>query len=218
MKGDVIGFDADSKTGTVRGHDGNSYDFAATDWRGRSQPQPGDVVDFLPNGPHASTIYLITGGPAAATLGRFYLSPHGRISRSQFWLTGVLPIYGTLAVFWILVLAFAAGGSTGVAGFFAVLFGIYFIVTLWPALAITIKRIHDRNKTGWLVLVPYVPLLLLVVFGTIGATAGSGIGFFGGLAIICMIAFAGIGLWFFIECGCLRGTVGDNRFGPDPVR
>ena len=23
------------------------------------------------------------------------------------------------------------------------------------------------------------------------------------------------GIWTFIECGCLRGTVGDNHYGPD---
>ena len=26
-----------------------------------------------------------------------------------------------------------------------------------------------------------------------------------------------IGIWFFVEFGCMRGTIGDNRFGPDPV-
>ncbi len=24
-------------------------------------------------------------------------------------------------------------------------------------------------------------------------------------------------LWILVECGCLRGTTGDNRFGPDPL-
>ena len=24
-------------------------------------------------------------------------------------------------------------------------------------------------------------------------------------------------VWSFVECGCLRGTVGPNRFGPDPL-
>ena len=25
------------------------------------------------------------------------------------------------------------------------------------------------------------------------------------------------GIWVFVECGCLRGTMGDNTFGPDPT-
>ena len=31
-----------------------------------------------------------------------------------------------------------------------------------------------------------------------------------------LIAFV-VGVWFFIEFGCMRGTVGANRYGPDPV-
>ena len=26
-----------------------------------------------------------------------------------------------------------------------------------------------------------------------------------------------VGLWFFVELGCLRGTVGPNQYGPDPL-
>lgn len=25
------------------------------------------------------------------------------------------------------------------------------------------------------------------------------------------------GIWSFVECGCLRGTMGPNQFGPDPT-
>ena len=34
-----------------------------------------------------------------------------------------------------------------------------------------------------------------------------------------LIAFVPIlgALWIFIECGCLKGTDGPNRFGPDPL-
>jgi len=34
--------------------------------------------------------------------------------------------------------------------------------------------------------------------------------------LINLVPFIG-GLWALIECGFLRGTVGDNRFGPDPL-
>ena len=27
----------------------------------------------------------------------------------------------------------------------------------------------------------------------------------------------GVGIWFFIELGCLRGTIGANQYGPDPL-
>jgi len=34
--------------------------------------------------------------------------------------------------------------------------------------------------------------------------------------LIAIIPYIGA-LWTFIECGCLRGTAGANRFGPDPL-
>jgi uncharacterized membrane protein YhaH (DUF805 family) len=48
-----------------------------------------------------------------------------------------------------------------------------------------VKRYHDRNKSGWWILIVFVPV--------IG------------------------GLWYFIECGFLRGTPGPNTYGPDPL-
>jgi uncharacterized membrane protein YhaH (DUF805 family) len=59
------------------------------------------------------------------------------------------------------------------------------LLLLWPAIAVAVKRWHDRDKPGWWVLIVLLPL--------IG------------------------GLWALIDNGCLRGTVGPNRFGPDPV-
>ena len=46
----------------------------------------------------------------------------------------------------------------------------------------------------------------------IGMLAGAGV-----FALVLYLINLGIGIWFFIEFGCLRGTVGSNRFGPDPV-
>ena len=54
MKGNVIGFDPDTNTGAVSGHDGNRYDFATVDWRGHAQPRHGDLVDFQALGQRAT--------------------------------------------------------------------------------------------------------------------------------------------------------------------
>jgi uncharacterized membrane protein YhaH (DUF805 family) len=68
----------------------------------------------------------------------------------------------------------------------------------------------------------YVPLVFLVaaliatvtaaVLDNDAATTASGIA----LAIVGLITVA-ITIWFFIEFGCMRGTVGPNKYGPDPV-
>jgi uncharacterized membrane protein YhaH (DUF805 family) len=39
----------------------------------------------------------------------------------------------------------------------------------------------------------------------------------GDVVFLCgFVAFA-LYIWGFVEMGCLRGTVGPNRFGPDPL-
>ncbi len=58
------------------------------------------------------------------------------------------------------------------------------LVLLWPSLAIGVKRLHDRDYSGWFLLVLLVPL---------------------------------VQLWPFVVMLFLRGTEGDNRFGPDPL-
>ena len=77
---------------------------------------------------------------------------------------------------------------------------------IYSSFAVAVKRLHDRDKSGWWVLVFYV--LPNVIDSGGRASGGSG--------LLSLIGFA-IGIWAFVELGCLRGTVGDNRFGPDPL-
>jgi|HubBroStandDraft_1064217.scaffolds.fasta_scaffold373126_2 uncharacterized membrane protein len=57
MKGDVLGFDPDSNTGAISGHDGQRYEFVRLEWRNPGQPRRGEVVDFIPDGPRATQVY-----------------------------------------------------------------------------------------------------------------------------------------------------------------
>ena len=210
MKGNVVGFDPDSNTGAISGHDGRRYDFAMLDWHSRSRPTHGDVVDFVPEGQRAAQVYLIEPEYVPPNLGQFYFSPSGRISRSQYWLKYFVP------VFVIGVILHLAGEQL------SILLSIFNFVILWPGIAILIKRIHDRNKSGWLVWVLYVPLILaiiftivtLVVFAFGGNGAGWALGVVAGIlwAIVLVVT-----IWFFVEFGCMRGTIGANQYGADPV-
>src|SRR5580693_1356522 len=91
MKGNVIGFDPDTNTGAISGHDGNRYDFVTLDWRGTGHPRRGDLVDFQAIEQRATEIYLIEPAYAPPGLAAFYFSPYGRISRSQYWQRFMLP-------------------------------------------------------------------------------------------------------------------------------
>jgi uncharacterized membrane protein YhaH (DUF805 family) len=74
---------------------------------------------------------------------------------------------------------------------------------------LSIKRLHDRNKSGWwMALFFIVPSLLGKLSDRLGDQTAvfivSGIGL-------------GLSVWCFVEIFCLKGTKGPNRFGPDPL-
>lgn len=218
MRGNVIGYDADTNTGAISGYDGRRYDFATQDWRGAegqsSVPRHGDVIDFTPEGNRATQIYLIDPQYVRPGFWAFLFSPSGRVSRKQYWVWFFLPVT---------VIGFVLGFLSLIPGwFFKLLPNLFNLFVFWPGIAVLIKRIHDRNKTGWLVWLMYVPLILAMIFlvGTLIAVAEHAVGAAGALGIIAAVlgfAMLCVAIWFFIEFGCLRGTIGANRYGPDPV-
>jgi uncharacterized membrane protein len=66
MKGNVLGFDPDSNTGAISGHDGLRYDFVSLEWRGPNRPSRGATVDFIPDGQRATQIFPLAGGQNVA--------------------------------------------------------------------------------------------------------------------------------------------------------
>jgi len=102
-------------------------------------------------------------------------------------------------------------------GIIAVL-GLAWFVALF---AVSTKRLHDRGK-GAIWLIPFVVLpwgIHLLGLSMVLAALSVGQIFvpymvgFGTARLIGAI----LGIWAFIELFCLRGTVGENRFGPDPL-
>jgi uncharacterized membrane protein YhaH (DUF805 family) len=94
------------------------------------------------------------------------------------------------------------------AGLTLALLVILYIPLIWIGLAIGAKRLHDRDKSAWWLLVFYAAPGIL-------STAGNRLEDVG-FIILHVISFA-ISVWAFVELGCLRGTPGPNRHGPDPL-
>ncbi len=94
----------------------------------------------------------------------FLLATDGRISRSDYWLRFQLP--ATVLIILIAALDPTAGYITLVAA----------LAIVWPYIAVGIKRAHDRNKSGWWLLITFVPAIgsiwYLVEFGILKGTEG----------------------------------------------
>ena len=126
----------------------------------------------------------------------FLFSAEGRLNRSRYWL-GILYLIGLdiVATVVMKVLSLFIGGDVTADGGF--------------------------HATG-LAAVPY----LVISFGTlivfVWASVCLGIkryhdrGKSGLWILIAFVPFIGW-VWNFIEAGCLRGTVGPNVYGPDPL-
>ncbi len=90
------------------------------------------------------------------------------------------------------------------------------LLYIWSWLAVYVKRLHDRNKSAWwLLLYALLPgAMQIYAYSTTHGMLVTDMTIIGkvtyGVAVL-------IGLWVFIELWCLRGTKGPNRFGNDPL-
>jgi len=75
------------------------------------------------------------------------------------------------------------------------------------SLAVALKRLHDREKSAWWLLLFY--LLPALLYGIANVTEYEG--------LVFSLAALGISLWALVELGCLRGASGPNPHGPDPL-
>ncbi len=102
-----------------------------------------------------------------------YVTFSGRAVRSEFWYFALFQILANLV-------ASTVDYSLGVN----IVGPLFDIVVALPALAVAVRRLHDIDKSGWWVLLWFVPI---------------------------------IGWLFLLIWHCTKGTLGPNRFGPDPL-
>ena len=109
---------------------------------------------------------------------RNYVGFKGRAARSEYWYW-TLFVYLLLIVAWLIDMTVFGFNTTGVNPMTV----LASLATLLPTLAVSARRLHDIDRSGW---------WALLIFTVIG--------------YIVLIYWA-----------CLRGTVGANRFGSDPL-
>jgi len=144
-----------------------------------------------------------------------FFSFRGRISRAKFWLACLI-FFGIGVV--LALIGLVAGGSMVFEGFSALINLAMFVA----GLAVAAKRLHDRDRSAWwLVLFYFGPALFAVIGGGIMWASLDAVGMTADTSLLllklCFLGGFAIGIWGFVEIGCLRGTVGYNRFGPDPL-
>lgn len=128
-----------------------------------------------------------------------YISFSGRARRSEYWWFGLATLLYSLGVTLVFfVVNFGAGGFAKTSGLSSlgllvlILGAIGYLALILPAIAVTVRRFHDVNLSGWWVLAGFVVGVVPLV---------------GWIASIAMFIVT-----------VLKGTAGENRFGPDPLK
>lgn len=134
-------------------------------------------------------------GEAISLFYRNYVNFEGRSSRSEYWWPFLMQaiVYTALLAAFILLVGFesyqdseesedAALGLLLAAGLFAV-------VNFLPSIAVKVRRFHDLDQTGWLVL----------VFAVANA--------------VISVTWIAQMIWY-----AMPGTSGPNQYGPDPFQ
>lgn len=147
-----------------------------------------------------------------------YTSFEGRISRKPFWIASLLLVIAAIVGSLVLVTPISVMSAT-----LGALVGLILsLVLLYPAVALGVKRLHDRGKSGRLMAVFVAPGLIVQAGDLLGITgryqliAGQSIYMPNTLGWLLNLIVFVVGIWAFVTLGFLKGTSGRNAYGPDP--
>lgn len=83
----------------------------------------------------------------------------GRARRKEYWLFALF----NLIIAVVLAIIDGAAGLTVSESGFGLLSGFYTLAVLIPSIAVSVRRLHDTDHSGWWLLIALVPLLGAIV-------------------------------------------------------
>lgn len=118
-------------------------------------------------------------------------SYEGRIPRSKYWL-GVLALTGVIVLILVGWIALSIGvteamGMSDDDGATVMMIGFFSLFAIWHYFLFAVMAKRWHDR-----------------------------GKSGWMCLVRFIPNIG-GLWILIECGCMQGTMGANKYGPDPL-
>lgn len=105
-----------------------------------------------------------------------YADFNGRARRKEFWMFVLFNLIFSIIAIWLDRLLgtefdFVSSGY-GTAYSFGWIYTLYILFILIPGLAVSVRRLHDTGKSGWMLLVALIPFVggiwLIVLYATPG--------------------------------------------------
>jgi len=108
---------------------------------------------------------------------RRYADFSGRSRRKEYWMffLAYMLVAIALGIVGVMLGGFPSDQSAGGPPLMMILLGLLVLVLIIPSLAVQVRRFHDQDKSGWFVLlnfVPYVGGIIVLVFMCLEGTRG----------------------------------------------
>jgi len=103
---------------------------------------------------------------------RKYAVFSGRSRRKEYWFFVLFVVIISIVLSIIDALIGAYDGSSGVG----LLSGIFSLAVLIPGIAVSVRRLHDTDRSGWWILLGLIPIIghiILIVFYVQDSTPGT---------------------------------------------
>ncbi|MFA5504499.1 MAG: DUF805 domain-containing protein [Vulcanimicrobiota bacterium] len=105
-------------------------------------------------------------------LKQHYADFNGRARRQEYWMFFLFNLIISV------VLGFSGGMLVGMTGVetFGLLPMLYSLAVIIPGIALTVRRLHDTGKSGWFMLVSFIPLigpLIMLYFMVVDSQPGN---------------------------------------------
>jgi uncharacterized membrane protein YhaH (DUF805 family) len=108
---------------------------------------------------------------------RRYADFSGRSRRKEYWMFVLFNLLLSLLVWGLLAATFVAGMSetamTTVMTPVFILYGLVALALVIPGLAVTVRRLHDTDRSGWTILLGLIPLIGAIVLLVFYCTEGT---------------------------------------------
>jgi uncharacterized membrane protein YhaH (DUF805 family) len=78
----------------------------------------------------------------------------GRSRRKEYWMFSLVNL---ILVFGLVMIEGTMG--LGMAEGLGMLSGLYMLLVLLPSLAVSVRRLHDTGRSGWWLLIAFIPLI-----------------------------------------------------------
>ncbi|MBP6626181.1 MAG: DUF805 domain-containing protein [Arenimonas sp.] len=101
-----------------------------------------------------------------------YVDFSGRARRKEYWMF----VWFNILINIVLGAVDYATGMVNAESGLGVLSGLYSLAVLLPSIAVAVRRLHDTSRSGWWLLIGFVPLigaLVLLVFMVLDGTPGA---------------------------------------------